>query len=433
MTASDFPQDPDTHLATLGNGVRVLTLRTPQLESASVAVFVRSGSQHESAALNGISHVVEHMAFKGTALRDARRINLDAERLGAEVNAHTDKDHTAFYMHGLAEHATRLLPMLADIVRHPTFPADELERERQVLLHEWTEDDDDPLSTAFQLFDRTCWGDHPLAQNVMGPRRNLERVSREALLGWVRQQYSGHNVVVAVAGAVDPDAIVRGAEAAFGDLQAGTPHRPPPPVWHGGIATRRQDGGAQAHLVLGYPLPGLAADDPVGTVAAAVLGEGMSSPLLERIREQRALAYYTACSADVLDGAGQFVIEASTAPGQLDELLREVLALLAAHARRVAPADLERARLQLTVRRLRAHERPYRRLEDAVLDLFALGRLRSAAEWRAGIHGVGAEDVRAGFERMQAAGIALALVGSLPRAASQRVREMLAALQPAAA
>ena len=162
------------------------------------------------------------MLFKGTATRDARRINLDAERLGAEVNAHTDKDHTAFYMHGLAEHAVSFVGMLGDIVRHASFPAHELERERQVLLHECTEDEDDPLSTAFKLFDKACFGTHPVAQSVIGTRRNIERFTRDDLVGHVQRQYSGANIVVGAAGRVDADAIARAAEAAFGDMAAGS-------------------------------------------------------------------------------------------------------------------------------------------------------------------------------------------------------------------
>jgi predicted Zn-dependent peptidase len=418
--------DSDTTLHTLGNGVRVLTVATPHVDSASVAVFVRSGSAHESRALNGVSHVIEHMLFKGTATRDARRINLDAERLGAEVNAHTDKDHTAFYMHGLAEHAVPFVGMLGDIVRHATFPPAELQRERQVLLHECTEDEDDPLSTAFKLFDKACFGSHPVAQSVIGSRRNIERFTRDDLVGHVQRQYSGANVVVGAAGRVDAQAIVRAAEAAFGDMARGAPHVVAPAVYQGDIASKRESGSSQVHLVLGFPIPSLAHDDPAFTVAAAVFGEGMSSPLLDRIREQRGLAYYTACSADVLDLCGQFVVEASTAPEQLEELLRETLLLLAAQADKVDAVDLERARNQLAVRRLRAHERPYRRLEDAVLDLFARGQPRSRAEWLAGVQDVSAERVRDAFAQMLAAGVSVAVAGAVPRAASERVREVVA-------
>jgi predicted Zn-dependent peptidase len=420
----------DTRITTLNSGVRVVTLHMPHLQSASVSVFVRSGSAHESRALNGISHVVEHMLFKGTASRDARRINLDAERLGAEVNAHTDKDHTAFHIHGLAVHAPLFVTMLADLVRHATFPGHELERERQVLLHECTEDEDDPLSTAFKLFDKACFGLHPVAQSVIGPRRNLERFTRDDLVGYVQRQYTGANIVVGAAGNVDPDEIVRVAEAAFGDMPAGQPHTVAPVLYRGDVASKRESGSSQVHAVLGFPIPALADDDPAFTVAAAVFGEGMSSPLLDRIREQRGLAYYTACSADVLDLCGQFVIEASTSPEQLDELLREVLQLLAAQAAATDPADLERAQHQLAVRRLRAHERPYRRMEAAVLDLFARGQVRSHEEWLAGVHDVSPARVSAAFERMLAAGVSVAVAGALPRAAGERVRQIVGAAAP---
>ena len=139
-----------TTVTTLANGVRVVVLAMPGIGSASVSVFVRTGSAHEAVRLNGISHVVEHMAFKGTRTRDCQRINLDAERLGAEVNAHTDKDHTAYHMRGLAAHAPRFIRMLGDIVRESTFPEEELERERRVILHEVADDEDDPLTIAFR-------------------------------------------------------------------------------------------------------------------------------------------------------------------------------------------------------------------------------------------------------------------------------------------
>ena len=177
------PAPTDTDVATLANGVRVLTIRLPQADTVNVSVFVRTGSQHESARLNGISHVVEHMAFKGTRDRDCQRINLDAERLGADVNAHTDKDHTAFHMDGRPRDTAQFLRMLGDIVLASTFPAAELERERQVILHELTEDEEDAMSVAYKLFDTVCYGEHPLAQPVIGNRRNIQRVTRDELRG----------------------------------------------------------------------------------------------------------------------------------------------------------------------------------------------------------------------------------------------------------
>lgn len=426
---TDIPTDPDTTLATLPNGVRVVATRMAHLDTASVSVFVRTGSAHESPALNGISHFVEHMVFKGTSERDARCINLDAERLGADVNAHTDKDHTAFHLCGLTRHAPLFVRMLAELVQHATFPEIELERERQVLLHEHTEDDDDPMATAYRLFDHACYGLHPLAQPVIGSRRNIERFRRTDLVGWVQRHYSGANVIVAAAGGIDPAALMREVEAAFGSMPRGAPNGLPPPAWIGGIRSRRITGSSQTHAVLGLPIPNLLDDDPACEVAATLFGEGMSSPLMAQLRERRGLVYYAACSADVRDPCGEFAVEASFAPDKLEEVLHEVARLLVAHAGSIDPVDLERARNQIAVRRLRALERPAQRLEEAALDLFALQRVRSSAERMERVAAVTAEQVRATFERMLASPVSLAIAGRVGRGVTDRARASLAGLR----
>jgi predicted Zn-dependent peptidase len=214
-------------------------------------------------------------------------------------------------------------------------------------------------------------------------------------------------------------------EQAFGDMPRGAPNLVPAAGYVGGLRSKAQDGSSQTHLVLGFPLPTLREDDPAGTLAAAVLGEGMSSPLLDSLRERKGLAYYSACSADVLEMCGQFVIEASTAPEQLDELVAEILVLLERQAERVAPVDLERAQHQLAVRRLHQRERPMRVLEDAALDWFALGRVRGAGERDARLRALGAADARAAFERMLAAPVALAVTGQVRRGTRERLSRLV--------
>ncbi|HSQ73481.1 MAG TPA: pitrilysin family protein [Rubrivivax sp.] len=417
--------DPETTVTELPNGVRVVAIPLPHLQTASVGVFVRAGSAHEPAALNGVSHFVEHMVFKGTATRDVHRINLDAERLGAEVNAHTDKDHTASYMRGRGEHAGQFVQMLADIVQHATFPDDELEREREVLLQEAAEVADDPMDTAYQLFDHACWGLHAAAQPVIGCRRNIERLQRADLVRWVDCHYTGASVVVAAAGPIDSEAITREVQACFGSLPRGQACPVAPPVYAGGVRTRRLAGSSQTHLVLGFPLPPSSVDDPAGDVAAAVFGEGMSSPLLSELRERRGLAYHAACVADRYDLCGQFTVEASIAPDKLEAFLSELMQLLRRQAAVTTVVDLERARNPLAVRLLRDRDRPSRRMEQAALDLFALGRVRAATELLARIEAVSGEAVSGVVQRMLEAGVSLALTGSLGRAASERARASL--------
>ncbi|WP_372527300.1 M16 family metallopeptidase [Piscinibacter sp.] len=424
---TDPTRSPDTTVATLSNGVRVVAIRLPHLESVSVSVFVRTGSAHESRRLNGISHVAEHMAFKGTHERDCQQINLDAERLGAEVNAHTDKDHTAYHMRGMVRHTRQFLQMLGDIVQGSTFPDAELERERQVILHEYVEDEDDALSTAYKLFDKICFGTHPMAQAVIGTRRNIERFTRAELLDYVQRQYTGANVVVGVAGNVDPESIMADANAAFGAMQRGSENVVAAPAYVGGVKSRRLAGCPQTHVVLGFPIPTLKEDYHAGVVAAALFGEGMSSPLMDQIRERRGLVYYAACSADVLELCGQFVIEASTAPEHLEEFFVEVARLLVEHTETIDPVGLERARNQIAVRSLRAQERPFRRLEEAAQDLFVHGRVRSRAEFMARVEAVSAPQVRDAFARMLGCRASVAIAGKVGKGVDDRFLERVAA------
>ena len=407
---------PDASVATLANGLRIAAIPMPWRQTVSLSVFIRTGSLHEPRLLNGISHVVEHMAFKGTHARNCQQINFDAERLGAEVNAHTDKDHTAFHMEGLPGDLPTFIEQIADIVRHSTFPADELERERQVLQHEFTEFEEDPVNIAFDLFDKACYGDqHSAGRPVIGNRANLKRFKRDDLLAYVQRQYTACNVVVAAAGPVDEAQLIAATERAFGDMPRGEPNTVPPPVWQGGVKLRRLSGSAQCQIVMGYEAPPLADDTHLAWVlAAALLGEGMSSPLLDEIRERRGLAYQVGCSADVYPLCSQFVIDGATEPQQGEAFISEVARLLRQHADQPDATGLARARNQISVRSLRALEQPAKRMEVAAQELFTFGRVREPGEWLARLRAVSADEVQAVFRRMLASRAAVGLAGSVP-------------------
>ncbi|WP_428504207.1 M16 family metallopeptidase [Roseateles sp.] len=414
-----------TQVSQLANGLRTVAIPMPWRETISLSVFIRTGSLHESARLNGISHVVEHMAFKGTASRDCQRINLDAEALGAELNAHTDKDHTAFHIEGLPSDLPAFIELLADIVLNSSFPAEELERERGVIVQEFSEFEDDPTSAAFQLLDRACYGaTHAAGRPIIGTRANILRFSRDDLLAYVRAQYSASNVVVAVAGPVDASAFERAVAAAFGAMPAGSPHTLSAPSWQGGLKTRRMAGSGQCQILLGFPAPSLgdvhSSEHLPHVLAAALLGEGMSSPLLDEIRERRGLAYHVACSADILPLYGQFVIEGATAPAQAEEFLQAVHSLLQRQAQGpLDPVALARARKQLQMRALRSLEQPARRMEGAAQELFSFGQLRDPQRAMAQLQAVSAEQVQAVFAQLLLPGQrpALALAGSVPQRA----------------
>jgi predicted Zn-dependent peptidase len=265
-----------------------------------------------------------------------------------------------------------------------------------------------------------------MARPVIGSRANIRRFTRAELTAYVQQQYTGANVVVGIAGNVEADEVVASAAAAFGDMPRGSTNLVAAPDYLGGIRSRRIPGCSQAHVLLGFPIPGLLGDHQGAVVAAALFGEGMSSPLLDQIRERRGLVYHADCSADVTDLCGQFVIEASTMPEHLDEYFAEVTRLLREHAGAVDPIGLERARNQIIVRSLCAREVPSQRLEIAALDLYAFGRVRSREELLAGVAAVTPVEVREAFARMLGAGAAVALAGRIAKGVEERVARLVA-------
>lgn len=410
-------------LSTLDNGVRVVCVPMPQLRSASVAVFVRTGSRNESARLNGISHFLEHMAFKGTATRDVQAINLDAERIGADMNAYTSKDTTVYYLNGLSRDAARMLEMLADVVLESTFPEAEIEREREVLLQELIEYEEDPQSVVSQLLDVAAYGKQPLARPIIGTRRHIERITREDLVGYVKQHYAGANFVIAAGGDVRVAEIESLAEKLFGHVPRGVTAAAEPVAHVGGLQSRRRAGISQVYSSIGLPLPTLKDGHQAGVMAATLFGGGMSAPLVDQVRERLGLAYHVAAEAEASDVHGLLIVDAITQPDKLMEYLRTVGRLLKAQAQGIDPLQLERARNQLLVQAVHKQERPFSAIEAAAEQLFVHGRLIGADETVAQIEAVTAEQVRAVFESMLRAAPAMGL------ASRGKVGEVMAALE----
>lgn len=420
---------------TLPNGVRLLAIPMPHVQSASVGVFVRVGSRDETPITNGIGHVLEHMAFKGTASRSVQAINLDAERLGADVNAFTGKDTTGYFMTGLGRHAEQLLRMTADIVLNSTFPDIELQRELEVIRQEAIEYEEDPEDSSSDLLDRAIWGNDPMGMPVIGTVANIERFSRNDLVRHVQSHYVPEKTVIAAAGNFDVQALM----ALAGDLFAAMPpsaelavSRPPAPAKYVGRAlAKRFTQVSQVFLNLAYPLVPVPEEQMsqqrwrlAASLAANLFGGGMSSPLVDTVREQLGLAYTAHSTVDSGDVWANFVVHAITTPDKLGALVTATGGLLRAQAMTIDPVHLERAKNQLTVSRVRAGEQTYATMEQAVEELFASGTLTPMTEAIAMIDDIGVDEVRGVFERMLAYPPALAITG---KGASARTARQLAA------
>ena len=425
---------PVVHIApslrTLRNGVRLLAIPMPHVQSASVGVFLRAGSRDETPTTNGIGHVLEHMAFKGTTTRSVQAINLDAERLGADVNAFTGKDSTGYFMTGLGRHAEHLLRMTADIVLNSTFPADELQRELEVIRQEAIEYDEDPQESSSELLDRAIWGDHPMGMPVIGTVANIEGFSRDDLVRHVRSHYAAERTVVVGAGNFDVEAWLALAGQLFAAMPASSrPSEscPATPSYVGHALARRFTQVSQVFLNMAFPMAPARQDEMpqqrwrvAASLAANLFGGGMSAPLVDTVREQLGLAYTAHSTMDSGDVWANFVVHAVTTPDKLDALVAATIGLLRAQAITIDPVHLERAKNQLTVSRVCAAERTYATMEQAVEELFASGTVTPMAEAIAMIDGIGAEEVRAVFERMLANAPALAITGKGAIARSAR-------------
>ena len=430
-----------TVLHTLPNGVRLLAIPMPHVQSASVGVFLRVGSRDETPLTNGISHVLEHMAFKGTATRSVQAINLDAERLGADVNAFTGKDTTGYFMTGLGRHAELLTRMTADIVLNSTFPDGELQRELEVIRQEAIEYEEDPEDCSSELLDRAIWGEDPMGMPVIGTVANIEGFTRHDLVRHVQSHYVAEKTVVAVAGNFDVEAWVALAGELFAAMPASADlpalRAPTPARYVGQTLARRFTQVSQVFLNIAFPLAPTRQDEIpqqrwrlAATLAANLFGGGMSAPLVDTVREQLGLAYTAHSTMDSGDVWASFVVHAVTTPDKLDALVTATGELLRAQAARIDPVHLERAKNQLTVSRLRAAERTYATKEQAVEEVFASGTSTPMAEAIAMIEDIGAEEVRAVFERMLGNPPALAVTG---KGASARTARRLAAYLSAGA
>jgi predicted Zn-dependent peptidase len=422
-------------LRTLPNGVRLLAVPVSHVQSASVGVFLRVGSRDETPASNGISHVLEHMAFKGTHSRTVQAINLDAERLGADVNAYTSKDTTGYFMTGLGRHADRFLEMIADIVLNSTFPQVELQRELDVIRQEAIEYAEDPEESSGELLDRAAWGEHPMGMPVIGTVENIERFTREDLLAHVKTHYVAGNTVVAAAGHFDVDAFLACAERLFAGMpvKASQPAPAPVPVpaYVGSALGKRFGQVSQVFVNLAYPVvpgPGEQMAQQrwrlAASLATILFGGGMSSPFTDTVRERMGLAYTAQSTSDSGDAWFNFIVHAVTTPDKLQQLLSATGELLRAHTKEIDPVHLERAKNQLAVSRVRSSERSYATMERAVEELFVRGTVTSTDDVIAMIESISADEVRAVFRRMLQHPPALAITG---KAASTRAARQLAA------
>ena len=381
-------------VTTLVNGIRVVTDSMPHLATTSLGVWVAAGSRDEREDENGLSHFLEHMAFKGTTTRSPRDIAEEIEALGGELNAATGHESTAYYARVLSGDEKAALDILGDILMAPKFDAEEFVREREVILQEIASIQDSPDDVTFDGLHETAFPDQPLGRPIIGTSDRLARYRPEHLKAFLARHYNSENIVISAAGGVDHDGFVRHAEALFGGLPQGTVSSGPAARYVGGtVASNRAF--EQAHVAIGLPGPAYGDDDFfVAQVFAGIFGGGMSSRLFQEVREKRGLCYSIYASIWSLRDTGMTYLHAATAPELMDQLTG-VIAHEFNEMRRGVPseAEVQRAKAQLKVGLVSALESSAARAEQMARHLIGFGRLFSADELIERVEQVTREDV----------------------------------------
>jgi predicted Zn-dependent peptidase len=387
-------------ISSLSNGLTIVTDPMPQLESAALGVWVNSGARNETRPVMGVSHMLEHMAFKGTERRSARDIAEEIEAVGGFLNAYTSREQTAFHARVLKADVTVALDILADILTRPAFEQAELERERQVVLQEIGQSRDTPDDIIFDHLQATIYAGQPMGWPILGDDATVAAFAQEDLRNYMGSNYLARSMTLVSSGAVTHSEMVRLAEEKFAALKPGETPAPLPARWTGG-ELRENDDLEQAHMAFAFP--GLKQTDPeiyALQVYVTALGGGMSSRLFQEVREKRGLCYTISAFAQAADDSGIVGIYTGTGEAEAGQIAPVIAGEMAALAANPTEAEIGRAKAQLKSGLLMGLERPSSRAEQIAGQMFSHGRVLSVAEQTAKLDEVDIAAVRRIGERL---------------------------------
>jgi predicted Zn-dependent peptidase len=340
------PAEGEYRKTVLPNGIRLVTERIPHVRSVAVGVWVDTGSRHEPLPLAGASHFIEHLVFKGTETRSAEEIAKAVDSVGGQMDAFTTKEHTCFYVTVLDQHLPLAADLLSDILLHPRFAADDIEREKTVVLQEFRMVEDTPDDLIHDLFAERLWAGHPLGRPILGEKEIITGLGRDRLLTHFGTEYCPGRITIAAAGRLEHGALVDLLGKRFLDFTRACPERDGgPPTVRPGLELIEKPL-EQVHFVLGGP--GLQQDSPeryVLYLLNTIVGGSMSSRLFQEVRERQGLVYSIYSGNAAFRDCGLYYIYAGTEPAHFATVVRLVIGELRKLRRDGITADeLDRAK-----------------------------------------------------------------------------------------
>jgi predicted Zn-dependent peptidase len=416
----------NVEVTTLPTGLAVVTAAAPHLKTAAIGVFVAAGSRHESITEHGLSHLLEHMAFKGTRRRSARDIAEAIEDVGGDLNAETGVERTGYFARVMGSDADLAFDVIGDILTDSQFDPDELEREKGVITQEIAAVEDTPDDLVFDLLTSAAWPDQAIGRPILGTREGVQGFGREAIDLYLRRHYRAPAMVVAAAGALRHDDVVSLAESRLQGFSNAPSPGQTPAKYRGGesrVAKRLE----QTHVVVGFEgRPAGAPDHDAAHVFAAAVGGGMSSRLFQEVREKRGLAYSIYAFHWDYSDTGLFGFYAGSAGRNAAQVVAASLDCLAEAAHGFDEREIVRAKAQMKVSTLAALESSGLRAQQLARQMQVYGRPLTVEEMMARIDRVSVEDVRKTGAAMLRSQPTIATIGSVGKVPGQaKVAEAL--------
>jgi predicted Zn-dependent peptidase len=379
----------------LPSGLVVVTDSMPHLQSASLGVWAGCGSRDEHADENGISHLLEHMAFKGTTRRTARQIAEEIEAVGGDLNAATSVETTAYYARVLRADVPLALDVLSDILTNPTFEPEELAREKNVIVQEIGATEDTPDDLIFEYLQEVTFPDQPVGRSILGTPESVRSFDSRRLRNYLGRNYRAPDMVVAAAGAVDHETVVAEVEHRFSSFEGPKAAPPEPATFAGGSRIEQRDL-EQVHVA--FALEGLPQRDPSIyslQVFTNILGGGMSSRLFQEVREIRGLCYSVYAFHAAYADTGVLGVYAGTDASDLPELMKVVVDEIGNAADTLSEAEIVRSKAQMKAGLLMALESSGARAEQLARQMMIYGRPIPLEEIVGKIEAVTVESARA--------------------------------------
>ena len=399
----------------LANGMTIVTDRLDTVETVSLGVWVQAGSRFETAANNGVSHLLEHMAFKGTAQRSARDIAEEIEAVGGHLNAFTSREITAFHATTLKDNVDVAIDIIGDILQNSVFDQQELEREREVVLQEIGQAFDTPDDIVFDHFQSTAFPEQPLGRPVLGPPEIVASMTRDTLMGYMGTHYTPPRMIFAAAGKLDHDVIVAMVEAQFSRVEAGIVEQPAAALYRGGDIRETRDL-EQVHFVLGFESVGFHDPDYYAiAVAASTLAGGMSSRLFQEIREKRGLVYSIYGFNSAYSDGGLFGIYAGTGEEGLAELVPVLCDELIKSTSTIEEKELGRARAQMRTGIVMSLESTAARAEQIARQITVFDRVMPIEELIEKVEALSCADIERAISRLLSSDPTVAAIGPVSR------------------